>query len=81
MANTQREVLVSPSTTDCVKITGAHTASLDLDVDIVIAERLWLELIQMEFGPFLRILNLETFERFRVNHCDSSCKDANYSIP
>jgi len=70
MTNTQWEMLLSPSSTDCMKITGAHTACFNLDVNVVITEWLGLEIIQVEFGPFLWVLNLETFERIGVNHDD-----------
>lgn len=34
VSNAQRELLLAPSTADGVHVTAAHTAGLDLDVDI-----------------------------------------------
>ena len=53
-----------------MQITGANTTRLDLDIDIVVAERLGLEFIEVEFRPFLRVFNLEAFERVWINHYD-----------
>ena len=53
-------MLLSPSSTDGVQITCADTAGLNLDIDIVIAEWLWSELVLVEVGPVLGILDLES---------------------
>jgi len=70
VSNTQWEMLLSPSTADSVQITGANTTSLDLNINIEIAKWLWSQLIQLEIGPVLRILNLEALESVWVNHFD-----------
>lgn len=44
VAYAKREVLGSPAAGDGVDITTANTAGVDLDVDIVVAKRLWGEL-------------------------------------
>jgi hypothetical protein len=51
-----------------MEIGTAHTAGLDLDINIVVTERLWCHIILMEFRPFLRILNLEANEGIWVTH-------------
>ena len=49
MTDTEREVLCAPSTGDCVDITAANTTSLDLHVNIVVAELLERELPSVSF--------------------------------
>ena len=49
MTDTEREVLCSPSTGDSVDITAADPASLDLHVNIVVAELLERELPNVSF--------------------------------
>jgi type IV secretory pathway TrbD component len=68
VSNSQREMLLAPASADCVDIAGAHAAALDFDVNIVIAKRLGLELILVEFEPCLRSLDLESSEFVRVRH-------------
>ena len=68
MANTEWEVLLSPPSRNGMQITRANTARLNLDIDIVVAEWLRLELVEVKLGPFLRVFNLEAFERVRINH-------------
>jgi hypothetical protein len=70
MADAEREFLLSPTSTDRMQITGADTARLDLNINIVITKGLRLKLIEVKLGPFLRILNLEAFEGVWVNHFD-----------
>jgi hypothetical protein len=55
-----------------MQITRTNTASLDLNIDIVVTKRLRLELVQLEIGPMLRILDLEALERIWVNHFELS---------
>ena len=45
-----------------MKVTGADTAALNLDVDVVVAERLGLELVLVKFGPSLGAVDLEAGE-------------------
>ena len=71
MPNTQREMLFSPAARNGMQITRTNTASLDLDIDIVVAKRLGRELIQLEISPVLRILDLKAFERIWINHLES----------
>ena len=70
MPNTQWEVLLAPAARDRVQITGTNTTRLDLDIDIVVTERLGLQLVQLEIRPMLRILDLEASERIWINHFD-----------
>lgn len=68
MPNTEREMLLAPSTTDSVQITRTNTTSLDLDINIIIPKRLRLQLIELEIRPIFRVLDLETLESIWVNH-------------
>jgi hypothetical protein len=68
MANTEGEMLLPPTSRDSMQITGANATSLDLNIDVVIAEWLGRELIPVEFRPFLRILNLEANEGIWIHH-------------
>lgn len=70
MTDTERVMLLSPAATDCVYITRADSASIDLDVYVVVAEWLWLEFILVEFLPCVCSIDLEAFKSVRVNHCD-----------
>jgi hypothetical protein len=49
MADGEREMLLSPASTDGVNITSAYTTALNLDVDVVVAKWLGLELVLVEF--------------------------------
>lgn len=60
MTDAQREVLLSPTAADRVQIAGADSAGLNLDIDIVIAKGLGGQLVLVELGPLVGILDLET---------------------
>jgi hypothetical protein len=68
MPNTKREMLLSPPSRNSMQITRTNPTRLDLNINIVIAKRLRLEVVQLELGPVLRVLDLEALERVRVNH-------------
>jgi hypothetical protein len=51
-----------------MQITRTNPTSLNLNINIIITKRLGLELIELEIGPVLRILDLEASERIWVNH-------------
>jgi hypothetical protein len=70
MADAQWEMLLSPSSTYCVEITGANTTSLDLNINIIIAKGFWLEIIEVELSPVLWVLNLEALEGIWINHLE-----------
>jgi len=61
-------MLLAPPSRNRMQITRANTTSLDLDIDIVVTERLWLELIELELSPVLRILDLKALESIWINH-------------
>jgi hypothetical protein len=71
MSDAKREMLFSPPSTNSMQITCANTTGLDLNIDIKVTKWLGGKLIQMELRPFLRVLNLEAFERIWVHHCRS----------
>jgi hypothetical protein len=71
MTNAEREVLLSPATADCMNIRGAHPASFNLDVNIIITKWFWLELVLMEFGPCLRPIDLEARECIWIDHYET----------
>jgi hypothetical protein len=71
MANSQGEGLVTPSTRDGVNITTADTAALDLDLNIVVSERLHIELLLVKLCPGLRRLDLEAAVFIVGRHYDS----------
>jgi hypothetical protein len=62
-------MLLSPSSTYCVEIASANTASLDLNINIIIAKRVGLKLIEVELSPVLWVLNLKALDGIRINHC------------
>jgi outer membrane protein W len=68
VANGEGEVLLAPSSGDGVDITAADTAALNLDIDVVVAERLGLELVLVEFQPRVRSIDLEAGELLWVRH-------------
>jgi hypothetical protein len=70
VANGKREVLLAPASADGVDVTAADTAALDLDIDIVVTERLGLELVLVEFEPGLGPINLESGELLGVGHLE-----------
>lgn len=70
MAYSQREVLITPSAADSVDITTANTATLDLDLYIIITKRLHVKLLLVKLGPGLGRLDLETSVFVVVGHGD-----------
>lgn len=62
MADGEGVWLSTPVTLDGVNITGANTAALDLDIDIIVSERLGVELLLLEVLPGLRAVDLEAGE-------------------
>ena len=61
-------MLRPPLAVDSVEIACANTTALNLDVDVVIAEGLGLELILVEFLPCFRAVDLESRELVRNSH-------------
>jgi hypothetical protein len=51
-----------------VHIAAADAAALDLNVDVVVAKRLGLELVLVEVEPGLGSVDLEPGELFRIRH-------------
>lgn len=74
MANAQREVLVSPSSSNGMEISTANTTGLDLDIYIVIAEWLGLEVPLVELSPCPWAINLESGKCIWINHYDGDRK-------
>lgn len=62
MADGQRVGLSTPITLDGVDVTGANTAALDLDIDIIVFKRLGVKLLLLEVLPGLRAVDLEAGE-------------------
>ena len=69
VADSKGEFLFTPAAVDGVDIAAADTAGLDLDVDVVVAKRLGLELVLVKFGPGLGSVDLEAGKLFGVRHC------------
>jgi hypothetical protein len=59
---------VAPASGDCVHIGSADAAALDLDIDIVVFERLRLEVLLLELLPCLGRLDAITAKCVRVAH-------------
>jgi hypothetical protein len=74
--DSQGIVLLAPTAADGVKIAGANTAALNLDVDIVVAERLRLELVLVKLKPGLRSVDLESSELLGDRHSGADRKAA-----
>ena len=70
MAGGDRIYTYIPASIDSVQVARADTASFDLDIDIMFAERLDIKLLLMELGPGLGALDLETSELIGVRHDD-----------
>ena len=68
VSHDQRKVLLAPPAADGVDITAADTAGLDLDVHVVVAERLWLELVLVELCPSLGSVDLKAGKLVGVRH-------------
>jgi hypothetical protein len=68
VANGKGEVLLAPTAADGVHIAAADTAGLNLDVNVVIPEWLWLELVLVELCPGLGSVDLEAGELVGVRH-------------
>lgn len=68
MAYGKGVVLGAPFAVDGVEIAGADATALDLNVDVVIAKGLRLELILVEVLPRLGAIDLEAGELFGVRH-------------
>lgn len=62
MADGQRVGLGTPVALDGVNITGADTAALNLDIDVVVSEGLRVELLLLEVLPGLGAVDLEAGE-------------------
>lgn len=62
MADGEGVGLSTPVTLDGVDITGANTAALDLDIDIIVSKRLGVKLLLLEVLPGLRAIDLEAGE-------------------
>lgn len=58
-------------TGNCMHVAPTDTASRDLHVDIIVAERLKFEVPLVEVGPRLRTVNLESFSFLGIRHCVS----------
>lgn len=72
MADRERELLRAPTAGDGVDVAGAHTAALDLDLHVVVTERLRVEFVLVELCPGVRRLNLETLVLIEFRHfCDN----------
>jgi hypothetical protein len=70
VADSQGVGLRTPVTTDGVDIAGADTAALDLDVNVVVAEGLGVELLLVELLPGLGAVDLEAAELLGVRRHD-----------
>ena len=70
MTDSQWPELLAPAARKSVDITAADAAALNLDINIVVAERLGLELVLVELGPAVWSIDLETSELLWVRHCE-----------
>ncbi len=68
MADTQGALEVAPSTCYGVNIGSAHTATLDLHINIGIAEGFRREFGLLELMPCFGRINCEALESLRVTH-------------
>jgi hypothetical protein len=68
VADSKRVRAATPVSADGMTITGANTAALDLDVDIVLAKRTRLERVLLEVGPVLGAGGLEALELVGDRH-------------
>jgi hypothetical protein len=62
MTHAEREMLLSPPSTNSMQIAGTNTTGLNLDINVVLAERLGLEFIEVKLSPFFRVFDLEAFK-------------------
>lgn len=61
VADGEGELLLAPAARDGVHVARAHAAALDLDFDVVVPERLGVELVLLEGRPGRGGLDLEAF--------------------
>jgi hypothetical protein len=74
VTDSEGEVLLAPSSGDGVHIATADTAALNLDIDVVVAKRLGLELVLVEFEPCVRTIDLEAGELLGIRHLGGELK-------
>lgn len=68
MTDGQRIRLGAPVASDGMNIAGADTAAFNLDINIVVVERLGVKLQLVDFLPGVGTLDLEAGELFGVGH-------------
>jgi hypothetical protein len=68
VANSQREVFLSPAAINCVDVTAADTAALDLDLDVIVAKWLGVEFSFMKSGVARRRVYLESLVLIVLGH-------------
>jgi len=68
MADTQWALVLSPTARDSVDVRAAHTAGLDLNIDVIGAKWLGRQLILMELVPRLWTIDTEARECIRITH-------------
>lgn len=69
VADAKRALEFTPATSDGVDVRAANTTALDLDVDVMVLERLGLELVLVVFGPSLGRVDDEALKSVWVAHC------------
>lgn len=68
MANSEWVGALAPVSRDGVLVRGANAASLDLNIDIIVAQGPWRPRTLLEVGPFLGTGGLETGELLGIRH-------------
>jgi len=69
VADAKRAIELTPAASDGVYIRAANTTALDFDIDVMVLERLGLELGFVVFGPSLGRVNDEALKSVWVTHC------------
>lgn len=59
---------ISPTPGDRMNVRATNTATFDLDVNVIVVELLGRDLLFLEVGPLLHVINDEAFEGFRIAH-------------
>lgn len=68
MTTAQRKMLLAPASTQGVQIAGTNTTCHNLDINIVVLEWLWLDIIELEIRVMLGISDLKSLESIWIDH-------------
>lgn len=75
VADTQGALIVAPAACDGVDVRAAHAAGLDLDVDVLVPERLGRQLLLFKLVPSFGPCDAEALECVWISHFERDVVD------